>query len=92
MTNKYIDETTPWILAKENNKDRLDTVLYNLTESIRIIGLLLEPFMENTSGEILKQIGYKDRVRFDNGKEWGKIPSGTKVQEGKVLFPRLDSR
>ncbi len=89
-TNKYIDETTPWILAKEDNKDRLDTVLYNLTESIRIIALLLNPFMENTSREILKQIGYKDKVRLEDAKEWGKMPAATKVEKGKVLFPRLD--
>jgi len=89
-TNKYIDETAPWILAKENNKDRLNTVLYNLTESIRIIAILLNPFMENTSREILKQIGYKENVRLEDARKWGKISSGTKVQRGNVLFPRLD--
>ncbi|NLY66865.1 MAG: methionine--tRNA ligase [Tissierellia bacterium] len=89
-TNKYIDETTPWILAKEDRKDRLDTVLYNLTESIRIIAFLLKPFMENTSREILRQIGYKDKVVFDDATVWGKVPAGTKVEKGKVLFPRLD--
>ncbi len=56
-SNKYIDETTPWILAKEEaKKDRLETVLYNLLESIRVCALLLEPFMPDTSKEILKQI------------------------------------
>ena len=89
-TNKYIDETTPWILAREDKKDRLDTVLYNLTESIRIIAFLLNPFMENTSKEILKQIGYKDKVVFNDTSQWGKILAGTKVEKGKVLFPRLD--
>lgn len=89
-TNKYIDETTPWILAKEENKERLDTVLYNLTESIRIIGLLLNPFMERTSNEILKQIGFNHNINWEDTKEWGKIKPGTKVEKGQVLFPRLD--
>ena len=56
-SNKYIDETTPWILAKdENQKDRLETVIYNLLESIRVCAVLLDPFLTNTSVEILKQI------------------------------------
>lgn len=88
-TNKYIDETTPWILAKEDNKDRLDTVLYNLTECIRIIAALINPFMENTSKEIQKQIG-SDRISWEETKDWGKLNPGTKVQKGNVLFPRLD--
>lgn len=89
-TNKYIDETTPWVLAKEERKERLNTVLYNLTESIRIIGLLLNPFMERTSKEIFRQIGFKDNINWQDAKEWGKIKSGTKIEKGQVLFPRLD--
>ena len=88
-TNKYIDETTPWILAKED-KERLDTVLYNLTESIRIIGTLLLPFMENTSKEILKQLGSEEKINWENGKKWGKMKAGTKIIRGKTMFPRLD--
>ncbi|HSH35258.1 methionine--tRNA ligase [Schnuerera sp.] len=89
-TNKYIDETTPWILAKEKEKARLDTVLYNLTESIRIIGLLINPFMERTSKEILKQIGFNQYINWQDTKKWGKIEPGTKLEKGEVLFPRLD--
>ncbi len=89
-TNKYIDETTPWILAKENKKERLDTVLYNLTESIRIIATLINPFMERTSKEILKQIGQEEDICWEDSAIWGKIEPGTKVERGKVLFPRLD--
>ena len=60
-SNKYIDETTPWVLAKEEDKkDRLETVIFNLLESIRVCGLLLEPFMPDTSKEILKQINNND--------------------------------
>lgn len=89
-TNKYIDETTPWILAKEGEKERLNTVLYNLTESIRIIATLINPFMERTSKEILKQIGQKEDICWEDLAIWGKIEPGTKVERGKVLFPRLD--
>lgn len=89
-TNKYIDETTPWILAKENKEERLDTVLYNLTESIRIIATLINPFMERTSKEILKQIGQEEDICWEDSAIWGKIEPGTKVERGKVLFPRLD--
>lgn len=89
-TNKYIDETTPWILAKEDNKDRLDTVLYNLTESIRIIATLIRPFMRNTSKSIFKQIGLDENVGWEYAKEWGIITAGAKVERGETLFPRID--
>ena len=89
--NKYIDETTPWILAKEEDKkDRLATVLYNLTESIIIGATLLEPFMPETTGKILKQLNavprdYKDLDTF------GLLENGTKVVEKtEILFARLD--
>jgi methionyl-tRNA synthetase len=88
-TNKYIDETAPWILAKEN-KERLNTVLYNLAESIRIIALNLNPFMERTSREILSQLGLSENINWEDTKIWGKIESGTKVKRGKILFPRLE--
>ncbi len=70
-TNKYIDETAPWILAKEGDKERLDTVLYNLTDSIRIIATLVNPFMERTSKEILKQIGLGENINWEDGGIWG---------------------
>ncbi len=89
-TNKYIDETTPWILIKEGKKDRLDTVLYNLTESIRIIATLISPFMENTAKEIFKQIGFDQEANWETSSKWGIIKAGTKVNKGKALFPRLD--
>ena len=88
-TNKYIDETTPWILAKED-KDRLDTVLYNLVESIRIVSILINPFMENTSKLILAQLGLEEKVNWEDAKEWGKMKIGVKIERGDVLFPRLD--
>ncbi len=89
-TNKYIDETTPWVLANEGNKDRLDTVLYNLIESIRIISFLINPFMERTSVEILKQIGYDGEANWEETNKWGIVKAGTKVTKGDALFPRMD--
>jgi len=89
-TNKYIDETTPWILAKEEKKDRLDTVLYNLSESLRIISILIKPYMEKTSLEIRKQLGLTGDILWEDAKAWGKLQAGTKVEKGNIIFPRLD--
>lgn len=89
--NKYIDETMPWVLAKdESKKDRLATVLYNLIEGISIGANLLEPFMPETSNEILKQINGSKRTKEELDK-FGVYPSGTKVtNKPEILFARLD--
>ena len=89
--NKYIDETMPWVLAKEEAKqDRLATVLYNLTECIAIGAALLESFMPETSEKILTQIGAKKRSLEEMG-QYGLYESGTKVTEKpEILFVRLD--
>ena len=89
--NKYIDETMPWALAKdEEKKARLETVLYNLIESITIGSSLLEPFMPETSKKILEQLNTQARA-FDDMTEFGKYPSGNKVTEKpEILFARLD--
>lgn len=89
--NKYIDETMPWALAKdEAKKERLETVLYNLIESITIGASLLEPFMPETSKKILEQLNTQARA-FDDMTEFGKYPSGNKVTEKpEILFARLD--
>ncbi|HEY8363911.1 MAG TPA: methionine--tRNA ligase [Tissierellaceae bacterium] len=89
-TNKYIDETTPWILGSEGRKDRLDTVLYNLTESLRIITILIKPFMEKTSLEIRRQLGIDGEILWEDSKVWGKLEVGGKVGDRKIIFPRLD--
>lgn len=93
-TNKYIDETTPWVLAKsQEHRPRLGTVLYNLAESLRIISTLISPFMPGTPGEIRHQLGIDD---IEGLKAWeslgsfGKIPAGTRVCKGEPIFPRLD--
>ncbi|WP_297376500.1 methionine--tRNA ligase [uncultured Helcococcus sp.] len=87
-TNKYIDETQPWILIKED-KDRLDTVLYNLVESIRIISQLIQPFLPHTSEEIFKQLA-TENLGWDSARKFGEYPVGNKVNKGGNLFPRLD--
>lgn len=88
--NKYIDETMPWALAKdEEKKARLGTVLYNLLEGIRFIAVLLEPFMPETSVKILEQIG-TDVNTLDSLAEFGAVKEGSKVGVATPLFSRLD--
>ena len=89
--NKYIDETEPWVLAKdEASKDRLAEVMYNLTESIVIGASLLKPFMPNTSDAILEQLNTKERA-YEDLEKYGLLLSGTKVTESpKILFARMD--
>jgi len=91
-TNKYIDETTPWILARdEKNKPRLAQVLYNLTESIRIISILIQPFMPETPQKIWEQFGISEDLRiWESAKTWGLYKSIKSVQEREPLFPRID--
>ena len=89
--NKYIDETEPWVLAKdEAKKDRLATVLYHLTEGIMAGASLLEPFMPSTAARIAKQLN-APLYGFEALKEFGRYPSGNKVTEKpEILFTRLD--
>lgn len=89
--NKYIDETMPWALAKEESKkERLETVLYNLVESICIGASLLESFMPETASKILSQLNTSVRT-IEEMKEYGKYPSGNKVTDApEILFMRLD--
>lgn len=88
--NKYIDETTPWILAKnEEDKPRLSTVLYNLLETIRIIASLLSSFMPATSEAISKQIN-DSNLSFESVQSFGAYKTGTKVGAAEILFQRID--
>ena len=90
LSNKYIDETKPWILGKEEqSKDRLKTVLYNLCESIRVFSILLGPFMPNTSKQIKSKLNY-DVDSFDSISNFNGTKAGTKVEKGENLFPRID--
>ena len=91
-TNKYIDETAPWVLAKdEANRARLATVLYNLLECVRICGILLTPFMPSTSPKIFQQIGAPaEATTYASAGQWGLLPAQVQVHKGEVLFPRID--
>jgi len=88
-TNKYIDETMPWIVVKENRQHRIQRILYHLCESLRLVAICLEPFMGKTSAEILRQIGVTDNA-WESANEWGLLPENSPVINGEVLFPRLD--
>ena len=90
--NKYIDETMPWILGKdESKKGRLSSVLYNLCECLRIISILLTPFMPQTAPKIQEQIGVTgDLISWDSAAKWGLLPSDTVINKGETLFPRID--
>ena len=88
--NKYVDETEPWILGRdEANKERLDRVLYNLAETIRIVAQLIEPVMKNTTREILEKIG-TDNKGFESAGKFGLLEENARVSKGKNLFDRLD--
>ncbi|WHH57059.1 methionine--tRNA ligase [Petroclostridium sp. X23] len=92
-TNKYIDETMPWVLAKDPEKHtRLAAVLYNLAESIRIISVLIQPFMPNTSPVIWEQIGIQkgEETAWDSSRIWGKLNAGFMINKGEIIFPRID--
>ncbi|MBU3214853.1 methionine--tRNA ligase [Clostridium estertheticum] len=89
-TNKYIDETTPWILGKdEAQKGRLGTVLYNLVESLRMTSVLISAFLPTTSKKINAQIN-TDVITWDSLSSFDGTIAGTKVNKGDVMFPRID--
>ena len=91
--NKYIDETAPWALARdmEANGPRLARVLYNLLEACRVAGVLLSPFIPESSGKLFVQIGAPEAAQtWDSVETWGGMPVGTAVRRGEALFPRID--
>ena len=89
--NKYIDLCMPWVLAKEENKDRLNQVLYNLVETIRIIAVMLRPYMVEVPYKIFEQIGVNEELQtWDSARTFGLLENGTKVTKKENLFPRLE--
>ncbi len=90
--NKYIDETTPWILGKdESQKARLASVLYNLLEAIRVSTTLLSCFMPSTMPKVWEQIGADENlITYENAGKIGVLPSDVTVKKGAALFPRID--
>ncbi|MFR8051649.1 MAG: methionine--tRNA ligase [Negativibacillus massiliensis] len=91
-TNKYIDETAPWALGKdETKKARLATVLYNLLESLRVSASLLSPFMPESAAKIAEQIGATaEDVSYENAAKFGVLSKNVTVHKGATLFPRID--
>lgn len=93
-TNKYIDETQPWVLAKQEEKrEDLGSVMYHLAETLRRVAVLLQPFLTKTPGDIFKQLNVESDVlkSWDSLGSFGLIPAGaTVVQKGEPIFPRLD--
>lgn len=90
--NKYIDETQPWVLAKEGKTEELATVMVHLAESLRRIAILLKPFLTKTPDRIFQQLNVADEQlkTWESLDQFGEIPAGTKVEKGEPIFPRLD--
>jgi methionyl-tRNA synthetase len=95
-TNQYIDKTGPWNLAKtDEGKERLKTVMYNAAESLRVLGVLLFPFMPKSCELLMQQLGVEKTIEeqgmtsLDN---WGGLTSGTQTQKAKQLFPRIEDK
>jgi len=93
MTNRYIVEQEPWALAKDpSSKAKLDTVIYNILEALRVIAILLLPFMPDSAGDILTRLGIEniESQNFDSVRTWSGLPKGNVLTRGKSLFPRVE--
>ena len=90
--NKFVDETAPWVLAKkEEQRERLDTVLYTFVECIRVMAVLTSPFMPGLPPRICALLGLDEGIiRWEEADQWGILEPGIKVQKGEQLFPRID--
>ena len=95
VTNKYIVEREPWSLAKDPaNRDRLKSILYNLLEALRIIAILITPFMPGSAAKIFGQLGITDAAdrNFESLRSWGGLKAGNTLKGGEPLFPRVETR
>jgi methionyl-tRNA synthetase len=93
--NRYVEENAPWTLAKNKDLERLGGVLYNLSESLRLIGLYLYPVMPSTSQKIWNALGLGKQItscRLNGEQQWGKLAPGIAIQPGAQLFPRIDQK
>lgn len=91
--NKYVDETEPWVLAKDPaREERLNTVLYNFVEALRLIALLIKSFMPETAEKMWKQLGIAEPIQEQTTSDlvWGQLKPGVQTRRGEPLFPRLD--
>jgi methionyl-tRNA synthetase len=93
LGNKYIDDTAPWALAKdENQKERLGTIMYNLLDSLRLVALLIAPVMPDTAGKILALLGDEtEAVTLAGNDCWGILKPGIRIAKAKPLFPRIEA-
>jgi methionyl-tRNA synthetase len=95
LVNRYVDEQAPWALARDpGQRGQLDTVLYNQVESLRIIALLIFPFMPHTAASIWRQLGIQQDIsqqHLATATAWGGIRSGSQIQPGAQLFPRIEA-
>ena len=91
-TNKYIDETSPWILAKEEETNKLASVMYHLIENLRKIAILIKPFMNDTADNILRQIGIKDEslINWNSLKQYDRLEGLKVIEKGEPIFMRLN--
>jgi methionyl-tRNA synthetase len=95
FVNKYVDESAPWVLQKVGNRERLNTVLWTLVESIRVIALLVYPFIPISAERIWKKIGSPNLIesqRLSNAKDWGVTKPGCIIEKGEGLFPRYEKK
>ncbi|MDO9516111.1 MAG: methionine--tRNA ligase [Syntrophales bacterium] len=93
LTNRYIVEREPWVLAKDPPaRPRLDTVVYNILEALRVIAVLVTPFMPDSAGDILRRLGIEDvePQNFSSIGTWGGLPKGNVITRGTSLFPRVE--
>ena len=91
-TNKYIDETTPWILAKEDKREELKSVMYHLVENLRKIAILIKPYMEHTANNIFNQLNIKEELqKWDTVRNNKLLENITVTNKPEVLFARLDA-
>lgn len=91
--NKYIDETMPWALAKDESKrQELATVMYNLAETLRIVSILIRPYLAKTPAKIWEQLGVSESLEWEDAKKFGLLKAGTKVKKGENLFPRIENK
>src|SRR5207302_4355814 len=89
--NKYIEETAPWVLAKQSDqRKRLQTVMYNLVEAIRLSAYLISPFLPETASKIAAQIKVDLKAPWDTARDWGRLAPRTQTALGGVLFPRIE--
>jgi methionyl-tRNA synthetase len=91
--NKYIDDSSPWALAKDPaQQERLGTVLYNLLEAVRIVALLVGPFLPDTAKSIMGTLGQpEEELNLCDNSRWGMLKPGTEIAKAAPLFPRIDT-